>query len=191
MKKYIVIVIASIFLISCKKQENWLDIKSNKTDIIPVTLDDFESLLNNDRVMNGYYPGLGIIGSDNYSISFSTWQQCEPDEKNAYLWRADIFEGANSADWRYPYTAIAYANVVLEGLEKINPDKSEKNQYNQLKGSALFLRAYSFCNLVQLFAKPFNEHTSGTDPGIVLKLISDVNERVKRSTVKQTYDRIF
>src|SRR5574340_768192 len=99
MKNYIVFFISVVFLFSCKKQESWLDKKSNKSDIVPLTIDDFKSLLNNDNVLNADYPGIGIIGADNYFITFSSWQRRPAIEQNAYLWKPDIYQGATLADW--------------------------------------------------------------------------------------------
>jgi|GEM_PF-4553715 len=61
MKKYMIL-LATLALFSCKKQDKWLDVKSNKADIVPVTLDDFQALMDNDAVMNANYPGFGPAG---------------------------------------------------------------------------------------------------------------------------------
>lgn len=179
------------FLFSCKKQESWLDKKSTKSDIVPVTLADFKSLLNNDYVMNADYPGLGIIGSDNYFITYSEWQYNQVIEQNAYLWKSDIYQSNTPSDWSYSYEKIAYANIVLDGIEKIKPDKASQTDWNEVKGSALFFRAYSFYNLMQLFAKPYDKNTSASDHGILLRLHSDVNEHYPRASVQACYDRII
>lgn len=191
MKNYIIFFISVVFLISCKKQESWLDKKSNKSDIVPLTIDDFKSLLNNDNVLNADYPGIGIIGADNYFITFSSWQQRPAIEQNAYLWKPDIYQGATLADWQYPYEKIAYANTVLDGIEKIKRDEANRVDWNRVKGSALFFRAYSFYTLSQLFAKPYDKNSSATDPGIPLRLHADVNELYPRATVQECYERII
>lgn len=191
MKKYIFIFMTLIILLSCKKQANWLDVKSNKADVVPVTLNDFESLLNNDNVMNADYPGLGMMGADNYFINYSEWQSNQPIEQNAYLWNSDIYEGATPADWKYSYEKIAYANVVLDGIEKIKPDNKNQIEWNRVKGMALFFRAYSFYNLVQLFAKPYDKESSAKDLGVPLRLNADVNILYRRESVQECYDRII
>lgn len=180
---------ASIFLICCKKQENWLDIKSNKADIVPVTLDDFEALINNDNIMNQGYPVMGIMGADNHFMTYSNWKARQAFEQNAYIWKSDVYQGISPSDWRNPYVVIASSNVVLEGLKKLKIIKN-KEQFDRVKGSALFFRAYAFYNLMQLFAKPYDKATAENDPGIPLRINSDINVKYKRATVDQCYGRI-
>ena len=106
--------------IGCSKQDQWLDVKSNKADIIPSTLKDFQALLDNSNVMNANYPGLGIIGSDNFYLPYKTWQLAiNASERNAYLWATDIYEGDLESDWRLQYQKVNYTNVVLNGLNEI------------------------------------------------------------------------
>lgn len=187
--KYLIIV-SALFFLSCKKQDAWLDKKSNKADVVPVTIADFQAILDNDEIMNADYPSLGLIGSDNYYILFSSWQTLQPIERNAYVWKPDIYEGGTGYDWNAAYTMIEYANISLDGISKITPAVNDQMAWNNVKGSALFYRAYEFYNLVQLFAKPYNSLTASTDPGIVLRLHSDVNEPSVRASIEQTYNRI-
>jgi hypothetical protein len=94
-------------------------------------------------------------------------------------------------DWDIPYSQVFYANVVLEGLEKIMPDSSSQVQWNTLEGEALFTRAFAFFNLAELFAPPYDSVTAVTDMGIPLRDTADINVKSVRATVKQTYDQIL
>lgn len=187
--KYCIIIF--LFFLSCKKQENWLDKKSNKADIVPVSIADFQAVLDNDAVMNSNYPALGLMGTDNYYLFFTTWQALQIIERNTYVWKADLYEGAPCPDWNNPYIMIEYANICLDGILKITPDVNTQESWNRVKGSALFYRAYAFYNLAQLFAKPYNRTTASADPGIILRLHSDVNEPSVRASIEQTYSRII
>ncbi len=182
---------ATIAIISCKKQDQWLNKKSNKNDVTPSKLQDYQALLNNDGVMNASYPSLGLVGSDNYYVTTATWQSKSTTERNAYVWAADIFEGANSSDWRTSYQMIAYANLVLDGITRLKVQPSEQQVLNTVKGSALFYRAMGFYNLAALFTKPFSATTANSLPGIPLKLTPDVNDRINRGTVAETYNQII
>jgi len=166
-------------------------VKSNKSDLIPKSLSDMQAILDNTDVMNFNYPELGFLGSDNYYLSYSSWQGAFTSaERNAYIWAPDIFEGVTCFDWDAEYEMIAYTNIVLEGLNNITPDSTEQDEYNNVKGSALFYRAYGFYDLAELFAKPWDFATAASDLGIPLKLSADVNAATKRSSVQETYDRI-
>lgn len=191
MKKILLYIIFIAVLISCKKQNEWLDVKSNKSDVIPTTLEDFQALLDNNDVMNSVYPAVGIIGADNsYVLDQIAISAGTVTERNAYKWAVDIYEGNLSAsDWTYPFKTIEYANVVLDGLakSKLQPDA----KYNSIKGSALFFRAFAYYQLSQIYAKPYNESSASTDIGLPLKLDPDVNNLPGRSTLRETYAQII
>jgi tetratricopeptide (TPR) repeat protein len=80
---------------------------------------------------------------------------------------------------------------VLDALPNISYNSSQQDLYNQIKGTALFLRSYQFYSLVQTFAKPYDPVTSATDPGIPLRLTSDLNIKSTRASVQQCYNQIL
>ena len=191
MKKYILILITAANFIACKKQDEWLDVKSNKADVVPTTLMDLQAILDNDIVMNNNYPALGNIGSDNYYVTYATWQSVASYQgRNAYIWAKDIFEGTGSSDWNACYKMVEYANIVLDGLAKIKPSPSDTLRWNNIKGSALFYRSYAFYDLAQLFAKPYDKSAAANEPGIPLRMSSDINILSVRNTLQETYERI-
>lgn len=195
MKKILYITMILLLGTSCKKQNEWLDIKSNKSDIIPATLDDFQALLDNSTVINVNMPNnLTMAGIDNFSVTDVIAQTAGTvGDRNAYKWAADIYEGTTADDlaWYYPYRMVEYANIVLDGLEKIDRNTANQRQYDHVKGSALFVRAFACYSLAQGYAKPYHSSTKGLKLGIVLKKRADINEVIERSTVQQTYDQIL
>jgi hypothetical protein len=180
------------FLLACNKQEEWLDVKSNRADVTPVTIKDFQSILDYPDFMNDGHPGIPLVSSDNYYVLPTTWLADASYSKNAYVWATKDFylNVASVNDWSVPYTTVEYSNIVLDGLKKIAPTTETQQAWNNCKGSALFYRAYAFFNLVSSFSKPYNAATASTDPGIPLRLNADVNERSVRASVQETYDRI-
>ena len=104
----------------------------------------------------------------------------------------DIYQGeGNIGDWNIPYEQVLYANVVLDGLKNVAVTAVNGQQWNSMKGSALFIRAYAFYNLAQVFALPYNPATANEHLGIPLKLTPNVDESIKRSTLEQTYKQIL
>lgn len=168
---------------SCKK---YLDKKSANNLVIPSTLDDVQALLDYDQPMNRTTPSLMETCSDDYYLvtlpSSSALQQ-------AYTWQPFNYGLGN--DWADNYNAIYYANLALELIEKVPISSTNETQWHSVKGSALFIRAYSFLNLAWAFAKAFDENTANLDLGIVLKLESDFNKTMIRSSVAETYDQIL
>lgn len=191
MKKILLFLTICFLAASCKKQNEWLDVKSNKADVVPASLQDFQALLDNDRVMNESYPVLGLISSDNYYVTYANWQsRATAQERNTYLWLPDIYEGESGFDWLYAYQQVNQANTVLDGLKDFKSSASQQSSYNTIMSSALFYRSMAFYNLLQEFAPPYSAVSATTDPGIPLKLTSDVNEKPARASVQATIDRI-
>lgn len=177
----------------CKK--SFLDAKPSTNLNVPSTIEDLQMLLDNTFVINNS-PGLGEVSSDDYYITYEAWNDLlslnSPKFYNAYVWNRDIFNGGGEIpSWNNSYQEALYANIVLKQIQEI--DKTEFNQmaWNNLKGSALFLRAWSFFHLAQVFAMPYDAHTADLDLGIPLKLSAEINEKVVRATTKETYNRIL
>lgn len=178
-------------LFACHKKDEFLDQKPNTQLVLPNTLADFQAMLDNDLVMRET-PVLGEVSADNFYLLFSFWQGLDIKEQNAYIWAKDIYEGQGQVgDWDYPYQQVFYANVVLKGLPGVAVDSTNRQQWNAMKGAALFIRAYAFYNLAQIFAPLYDYATASTDMGIPLRLDPDVNVASTRASVQQTYTQIL
>lgn len=179
--------IAAVFLIAgCSKENEWLDVKLNKSDVVPNTLEHFQGLMDN-TICYMDFSSIALLGADNYFIRLQNWEQQQPVERNAYIWAAELAPEISA--WSSNYEKVFYANAVLDGLTKIDAGNKQE-AYDNVKGSALFLRAFTFYNLAQVFAKPYSESAS-TDPGIPVRLTADINVRSARGTVQETYDQIL
>lgn len=190
MKVYLYISILCLSLFSCNKKE-FLDERPRSDLFVPTTLEDFQALLDNDAVLN-MTPVLGELSADNYYLLQSSWSSLTTKEKNAYTWETDTYNGEGKVvDWNTPYQQALYANVILDGLTKVPFTAENSKQWNNIRGAALFTRAYAFYNLAQVFALPYNAATANTDLGIPLKLTPNVDEKLKRSTLEQTYTQIL
>jgi hypothetical protein len=195
MKKNYFIFVLIVFVVACKKQDEFLNIKSKKSDVILGSLKDYQALLDNTDIMNDSYPATGIIGADSYYVTTASWQaSTNQTDRNYYIWAADIYENSTTAqisEWSASFQVIEYANVVLEGVEKIDPTVTNQSDYNNIKGSALFFRSFAFYNLAQLFAKPYDKTTATADFGVPLRKTANVNAKVQRATITETYDQII
>jgi hypothetical protein len=175
----------------CQKQDDWLNIKRNKTDISPQNLDELQAVLDNTNTINTSFPMLALTGTDNLYIDKVSFGSVSQYERNAYRWAKDLFETGPFSDFGAPYIIIAYANIVLEGLLDIEAAKSDKVQFDNIKGQALFHRAMALYNLSQVFCKPYIPADAAADPGLLLKTSSDPNVTEGRSSVRQTYNFII
>jgi len=176
-------------LLSCG--DSWLDMKSDKSLVVPTTIDDFQSLLNNSYIMNEQKIFLGDVGADDYYLTYQTWLSVLEEQKNAYVWEEDIYNGLSSTNWSAPYQKIFYANVVLDGAKKLVPDDVDNGAFNRIVGEANFFRADGFYDIAQVFCNQYNVSSAHTDLGIPLRLNSNPNEVTIRSNVFETYTQII
>jgi hypothetical protein len=190
------VIFLSIFctFISCKK--SWLEEKPDNSLAVPSTIEDLQALLDNASGNGG--PGMNTsqnildeLANGDLYLTESKYNPRSELERNVYIWASDIYgSSANYTEWIYPYSRILNTNVVLESIGKIAENRSSENAWKQVKGSALFYRAYSFYDIAKLFCKPFDAKTAISDLGIPLRLGSNFNDKSTRSSVQETYDRI-
>lgn len=189
MKKYsmftITLIVGVFSMFSC--QDDWLEVKRDKKQVVPKNLNELQALLDNTDVMTikGVY--LGENSADDCYLMADRWLTRGTTQKNAYIWAADIYEGEMVHDWEFSYERIFYANTVLEGLDKIGPGQER----DQVQGRALFYRAWNHYQLAQLFCKTYVPETASKDLGIPLKKSSNINQSIFRSSVQETYDFIL
>ena len=90
MKRFNYILIFSILIFtSCKK--DWLEEKSDKSLVIPSTLEDCQLFLDNNSRLNSREPGIGDMGADDYYKIYNDWLSATEMERNIYTWNPSIF----------------------------------------------------------------------------------------------------
>ncbi|AYL94370.1 RagB/SusD family nutrient uptake outer membrane protein [Mucilaginibacter celer] len=187
--KYIlVLMILSMVSSSCQK---YVDIKKSSLQSFVTTANDCQLLLDNYTLFNTGYPYDGEASSDDYYLTddiYNNQDFISVEDLGVYTW-LPVSIRANSDQWVGPYNKVYHANLIIEALDKL-AGKESQPVIDNLRGSALFMRAYAFWNVAQLYAKPYGA-TSSSDPGIPIHLVSDVNDIPGRGTVKETYDRMI
>ncbi|WP_158085241.1 RagB/SusD family nutrient uptake outer membrane protein [Niastella vici] len=188
--KIIWFVLASMVMLSCKK--DWIEVKSDKSLDVPTSIEDFQAMLDNAVIMNDNRPSLGEISADNYYLTDALWDSWVSINRNAHIWAGDIYSEitTDQFNWNTSYRQVFYANIALEGIDKVEQQGYNAAAWNNVKGSALFFRGEAFFNLSQLFSKPYS--LTGTDgAGIPLRLNANPNDASVRSGLQQTYDQIL
>ncbi|WP_316800215.1 RagB/SusD family nutrient uptake outer membrane protein [Pedobacter frigidisoli] len=190
--KYVLATIACLgSLISCEK--GFLDEKPSSTIITPSTLSDYKNLLDNYSVVNvtGALPQLSADDYD-YTNQAALNSVATNTARNAYLWRADIYQGErNIQDWNGPYQAIFYANSVIDGITKIPRDIGNASEWDNLMGWALFVRAYEYFDLVRNFSPAYEEASAAANLGVPIRLSPGIDILLQRASQKETYERIL
>ena len=180
-----------ISLCACSCSEGFLDIKSDKALVVPKTLADYQALLDDVSQQINQTPGLVSASTDEFIAKDNTLQSAASYLVDAYLWNYEGLEQMElDFDWMNIYAQVLKANLVLEGLNEMK-EIPDKIRYNNIKGSALFFRAWHFFHLLQVYSVPYDKVTADTDLGIVLKFRADINEKAGRSTVEQCYNQIL
>jgi len=185
---FLVFSLASLVLLAgCKKE--FLEKKPIMGNLIPKTLKEFEGLLNNYSVINKT-PNFAILCADEYQfLTREIWLSSDEVIQNSYNWNHSFYEVSD--DWNNGYKTLLYANTVITGLNEVVKTPANQSQYGNIKGQAYFLRAYTFFNLVQVFALPYDAGSAGSTPGIPLPLEVNPNKPLQRATLADTYAQVI
>lgn len=171
---------------SCKKI---LEEKSTKELSLINDVGDLKALLNNTAVMNdfGPYTDYSIAGADEYSLAASTYENADISVRQIYTWASDAAGGIDN--WGEIFKMIYASNIILYELGNLSD--GTLSERDDIKGQALFFRAFGFYTLAQAYCRAYNSNTSTKDLGLPLRLTAGLEENLTRSTVEETYQRII
>lgn len=189
MKKYIIILLlfCGTAFTSCQK---FVDIKKSSAQSNIESASDCQLLLDNSEVLNQDYPVDGEISADDYYMDDARYasDRIDNEDRALYTWSATGLR-IPAKQWVGCYNKIYNANLVLEAVVRLEGQEPAGELAN-IKGSALFFRAYALWNLAQLYAAPYGADAA-SQPGLPIRLVSDINDSPGRGTVKGTYDQIL
>jgi hypothetical protein len=192
MKKILIAMIPLMLsLTACRK---YLNKQPDASLQVPNTLAGYRSMLDLDANTQACTPGLGPIGTGDYTIAPAAQAGLEPISLGLCTWQPSLYLGNNNLSWSLPYTVIYNCNVILAGLPDL-PGRAAFSaadwaEYNAIEGGALFIRSLAFYYLEEAFGRPWTPEHSATDLGIPLRLGTDPLAIVPRSPVQAVYDRI-
>ncbi|WP_343747018.1 RagB/SusD family nutrient uptake outer membrane protein [Chitinophaga sp.] len=169
---------------SCKK---YLDIVP-VGKVVPTTVEDFRKELDAAYILALGDKGLASYRSDELKINETRSGDVNQVKPN-FFWEEN--EGVNIAtyNWRDFYRQIFYANHLIDAVG--GATEGTQAQINQLAGEAYLIRAYAHFNLANLFGKPYNEATAGTDKAVPVITKIDLQKATPRNTVKETFDQVI
>jgi len=177
-----------LLLSACNK---FLDERTSHSSKVPSALSDLQALMDAEYVINlGGYPFLLEAWTDNYYIDSKRLSLMTSFEQSLYKFESpEIYPPSNLGVWSNSYKPIAISNIVLENLKKISLAESEEGQ--NIKGQALFMRAFGHFLLAQVFCLPYDNNNDNSGMGIPLRHTADANVISTRSTIKETYEDIL
>lgn len=189
MKKYIILLLLFLgtAITSCKK---FVDIKKSSSQSNIESANDCQLLLDNTGLLNEDYPVDGELSADDYYMDDTRYASdlIDNDDRALYTWNANALR-QSAKQWVICYNKIYNANLILEAVVRLQ-GKEPAAVLDNIKGSALFYRAYALWNLAQLYAAPYGADAA-SQPGLPIHLMSDINDTPGRSTVESTYNNIL
>lgn len=185
---YIILLVAVSTLASCKK---FLDEKPDKKLLVPVTIDDYQSLLDGNFEMNLTALASGLSSSDDYSLKTADYNGLDVFARNLYVWENNSISDKFPNEWSTTYTQVYNTNIVLEGLGKIERNSYNEVKWNNLKGCALLFRGRAYLEAATVWARAYDQGTASTDLGVPLTMTTDFNKKTTRPTVMETYNQIL
>ena len=175
-----------LLLTSCEK---FVDIKQSTTQRLTESVNDAQLILNNYSQMNVNYPADGELSADNYYLNDPGFVSLtNQTDRDLYVWSLTAIR--DGGQWLAPYSVIYYSNLALETADKFK-GTTDLSNFQNVRGQALFFRANCFWQLAQIYCKPYSVMGASSDPGVPLRITSDINEKSDRGTLQQTYEKII
>lgn len=187
MKKYTTITFACVALLlaSCN---NFLDIVPTGR-VIPKKYSEFKALIINAYSLVPEDRGLASFRSDELELSDKVALDVAA-YRDIYLWNDNMSDASTAEfNWKNYYHVIFLANHII--VEQNSISEGTPEEINQLVGEAYMLRAYSHFLLVNLFAKPYNEATASSTPGIPIKTTVSMDEVPVKKSVAEVYQQVL
>jgi starch-binding outer membrane protein, SusD/RagB family len=176
----------------CKK---YLDARSDQSLQTIQSLQDMQALLEQFFIINRSTPCADETSSDEYYLTGTTFQSLPAIQlRNQYTWQpGQVFVPYTfqSNDWALTYNNVYLSNIVLGNIGQVPRNNSNAVQWDNVKGQALFLRAYSLYKAASIWSLAWDSATAARDLGIPLKLSPDFNAPSERATVQATYAQVL
>lgn len=178
-----------ILLSGCKK---FLDEKSNQNLVVPTSVENLQSLLDDENILNQNEPNIPVIAADNFYVNAANLNTIDEFQRNVYVWsKSNMFQSGAGNAWVVLYSQIYKANIVLDNLKIIKRTQNNQAVWDNVKGQALFIRAKCFLQAAFIWANAYSEKSAQSDLSIPLRLDANFNTPSIRSNVQQTYSQIL
>lgn len=146
-----------------------------------------ESLEGMKAAMNGVAQTMYILYNPNATERYGNGEgyfqtyygdSPSPDYANMWLWGSQAqyqpwtfmtrdTDSGGSYAWMYAYTLINQANIILQKIDGVAAEQSEKDN---IKAQALTIRAHAYVRLMQVYGPRFEDRKNGDELTVVLRL---------------------
>lgn len=173
-----IIILCCSLTLSCS---NFLDIKPVHS-MMPKSLDDFEAVLLGGYPRTDFFFRTEML-TDNVYVNFNSDSQPSQDNERWFTFSSSLVAPGTLTDpiWGRLYKSIFYANSVLDFLKTYKTTPEQQQQYEQIRGEALALRAYCYFYLINFYADVYSEENLNL-PGVPMPLTAeDINENANNN----------
>ncbi|RXM48395.1 RagB/SusD family nutrient uptake outer membrane protein [Flavobacterium sp. YO12] len=184
--KYLLVFALCSTIISCS---DYLDESPSKTSaVVPTSIDDLETLLNNYNQLYNEYSQEVAYGTDDFAVDVTLYQNLNnymqlPNLYSA-VWDTENQPAINSPFWNGEWKKVFYANMILETLPKVSGTAENKAQ---LEAEAHFIRAYSYFQLANVYCLPYSTENM-EEMGLPIKTSGSFEQSLVRASLKETWD---
>ena len=188
MTKYsLIIIILGLVMTSCEEFLSEPPVKSS--NVVIETTKDLDNILNYYSKFYTTQDIASAYGTDNNDIPLG-WYDLDRGGFSSYipffLNSVEDLKESSFSPWKDEYGKIAYANIVLENLDKVTGTEEEKEA---LKQEAHFIRAYSNFTLATIYCLPYSEENKDS-PGLPRKTSMRYDQSLERQSLEETFEFI-
>lgn len=184
---YIVLMAIATGATSCRK---FVEVEQPNQRVFRYT-SDYQRLLS-DRTVFEITARLPMLSSDDISLDANPTTQnlLNNGSDSVYIWGASYYPADQSdVAWDQLYNQVYTCNLIISDV--LNSEGGTAVQQQNAWAEAKVQRAYTYLTLVNLYARPYNEATASTDPGLPLLLAPDLFVNLQRVAVKAVYDQVI
>ncbi|MCQ9637791.1 RagB/SusD family nutrient uptake outer membrane protein [Chryseobacterium sp. WG14] len=179
---FIALAVISFTSIGC---DRFLDIQP-EGKVIPTTVDDYRKVLTSAYSKYPSHRALTALRTDEVNIDENTSDFISYRE--IAMWKdSNTDQATTEFPWVSFYSVVFYLNQIINEGSKTMAESPEKQQ---ILAEAYALRAYTYFDMVNLYAKPYNSATASTDRGVPITLDIDLEQVLKPSTVQEVYSQV-
>lgn len=193
MKKYIHIIISTVFLSFLSSCEKYLDIIP-KGYVIPQTVEDYERILNDISLTKMLSDGIEKLSDDYYAPSLIEGTDVAEVDYRLYFWLASPYSTPSDFQyysyWNKLYNKIYQYNAVINGIDQASGATDQRRKI--AKGRALVGRGicyYYLNNIYGQIPKSLDDESALGVPLVVSNKLTD--PLPPRSSTLATFDFII
>lgn len=163
------LVLLSVTMFGCK---DMLDIKPVHS-MMPKSLDDFEAVLMGGYPRTDFFINTEML-TDNIYANLNAENQPTQVNEIWFTFSSSLLPSNTLTDpyWGQLYKSVFYANTVLDKLKEMEITPQQQTQFEQVKGEAYALRAFSYFYLINFYADVYKQENLDL-PGVPMPLTAE------------------